>query len=666
MVGHLAGSVATVAIDNIWIEMPDGRRLHARRYLPSDADRRPVPAILHYHPYPLDWFTRGRDDGQLQPLAEQGFACLRVDMAGSGGSDGLLHGEYLKAEIDDGVELLRWLAEQPWCDGNTGVMGTSWSGCNALQIAARRPPSLRAIISCDASDDHFVDDIHYVGGCVSGLEMLNWGAWCHGFSVAAPDPALVGDDWLDRWHERLRGVEPAVAAWLSHQRRDSFWQSTAIADDYSAIECPILMIGGWGDGYRSAVFRLLDALPEQVWALVGPWCHGWPNSARPGPNLDMTAIMTRWWRHWTGCEREGLDRDPRLIAFLEDSRRPYESMRDRRGRWLALERWSSSGAPFLTLEGRRSSLGGEQSGSIAWHHQAGAATCLWCAYGDAADQAADQRADDALALCLDWMVEDPVELLGTPLLTLDLAASAARAQIAVRLCDVAPDGSSTLITDGQLNLTRRDDHQAAGAVEIGQVREISLPLRSAGYRVPEGHKLRLAISPGSWPMAWPSPQPCRLDVMVGSVTLRLPLATDGVAAPSRCTPALPRKAESPAESPPPLLGARRRTISSNLSDGSSHMRLEQRDQRDYEDGLSASECAITDWFSSPGDPLGVENSVELWMERRRADWHSRLEINGRLVADAEAFHLTFRVHASSNGKVVHDATSRWSIPRDLA
>ena len=141
-------------------------------------------------------------------LAGHGYACARVDMRGSGESDGLMWDEYLKQEQDDALEVIDWLAHQPWCTGRVGMMGISWGGFNALQVAARRPPALRAIITIDSTVDRFADDIHYKGGCLL-LENLGWSSTMQSFSSRPPDPALVGARWRDMWIVRLKN-EPLL------------------------------------------------------------------------------------------------------------------------------------------------------------------------------------------------------------------------------------------------------------------------------------------------------------------------------------------------------------------------------------------------------------------------------------------------------------------------
>ena len=141
-------------IENTFIPMPDGMKLAARIWLPEDAEKNPVPAILEYLPYrKRDGDGTAARDALTHPyFAGHGYAGVRVDLRGFGESDGISLDEYTKQEHDDCLEVLKWLAAQPWCTGACGMIGISWGGFNGLQVAARRPPELKAVITLCSTD----------------------------------------------------------------------------------------------------------------------------------------------------------------------------------------------------------------------------------------------------------------------------------------------------------------------------------------------------------------------------------------------------------------------------------------------------------------------------------------------------------------------------------
>ena len=246
---------AVRVIDNVWIPLSDGCRLAARLWLPDDAGAHPVPTLLEYIPYRKDDWTAIGDSMRHAYLAGHGYASLRVDIRGSGGSDGILEGKYLKREQDDALEVLRWIANQSWSTGSCGMFGLSWGGYSSLQVAARRPPELKAIISVCASDDRYADDVGYVGGALLGLHAISWPSMMLAFNARPPDPGVVGDGWRAMWLTRMAETPPFIESALLHQSRDAHWEQGSVREDYGAIVCPVFAIGGWADCFRNGLFR---------------------------------------------------------------------------------------------------------------------------------------------------------------------------------------------------------------------------------------------------------------------------------------------------------------------------------------------------------------------------------------------------------------------------
>jgi pimeloyl-ACP methyl ester carboxylesterase len=252
---------------NAWIVLSDGCRLAARIWLPEDAVERPVPAILEYIPYRKNDATAARDAAMHPYFAEHGYAAVRVDTRGSGDSDGILRDEYLPQEQRDGLEVLRWLASQPWCTGRVGMMGKSWGGFNALQIAAHDPPELGAVISVASTDDRYADDVHYMGGCLLAWDMLSWASTMLAYNARPPDPDVVGERWRAMWLDRLENTPPFVESWLAHQRRDEYWkQGSGTAQGSHRPLGPSLPSPG--------ISRAGDRLPAGGGALVGSLAQG--------------------------------------------------------------------------------------------------------------------------------------------------------------------------------------------------------------------------------------------------------------------------------------------------------------------------------------------------------------------------------------------------------
>ena len=186
--------------------LPAGRPDLAPGGTPSTT---PVPAIFEYVPYRKNDGLVLRDAPIHHYFAGHGYASVRVDIRGTGDSDGILADEYLPLEQQDGVEVIRWLATRPWCTGKVGIIGKSWGGFNGLQIAAHHPPELAAVISVASTDDRYADDVHYMGGCLLAWTALPWASTMLAYNGLPPDPAVVGER-VARDLAGAAGEDPAV------------------------------------------------------------------------------------------------------------------------------------------------------------------------------------------------------------------------------------------------------------------------------------------------------------------------------------------------------------------------------------------------------------------------------------------------------------------------
>jgi putative CocE/NonD family hydrolase len=330
------------------IPLSDGVHLSCRYWVPQDANENPVPAILEYIPYCTRDGTAARDEAMHPYFAGHGYAAVRVDIRGSGESEGVLLDEYLELEQDDALEVIAWIAEQPWCDGNVGMMGKSWGGFNGLQVAARRPPALKCVITVFSTDDRYADDVHYIGGCMA-TQNPEWAFVMFPSMARPPDPALVGDRWRDMWQQRLEAVEPWIIPWVEHQRRDAYWKHGSVCENYSDIEVPVYAIGGWADPYSNPIPRLMAGLDAPRKGLIGPWGHQYMHQAVPGPRMGYMDEALRWWDHWLKGKDTGLMDEPAYRVWVQDSVRPAACHLERPGYWANESGWPSSNIETVTL-----------------------------------------------------------------------------------------------------------------------------------------------------------------------------------------------------------------------------------------------------------------------------------------------------------------------------
>jgi predicted acyl esterase len=634
-------------IEQTLIPLKNGTTLAARIWLPEDAERNPVPAILEYLPYRKRDGTYERDALTHPYLAGHGYAGVRVDIRGSGESSGLLLDEYSEQELADGVEVIAWLAAQPWCSGTVGMMGISWGGFNGLQIAARRPPALSAIVTICSSDDRYADDAHYMGGTLitAGLE---WAFFFFGTMCLPPDPVLVGDGWRAMWLERLAKVPLFFEIWLEHQRRDSYWKRGSVCEDYSAIGCAVYAVGGWTDAYTNTIPRLLANLTAPRKALIGPWAHAYPHFALPGPQIGFLQEMLRWSDYWLKGIDTGVTDEPMLRAWMMESVKPASHHDVLPGRWIAEASWPSPRiAPrrlFLTDAGLRDEAAPLTPRPVCSPQTVGKHGGNWVPFGRGHDQADDQSEDDQRSLVFETQPLDaPIEILGAPVVTLDVASDRPMANLIVRLCDVHPSGESLRVSFGVLNLTHRNGHEKPERLAPGERYRVRIQLNDAGSAFPAGHRIRLAMSTAYWPMIWPCPDKATLQIFGGTLDLpvRPPAAADALLHP------LPGPESAPPENP---------TLT---------RRADERIERIDRLGLELGSKGKWHYHVDEDDPLSATAELQRTQTMSRNEWKIRVETRMRLSCTHDTFLLEASLRAYEGEQEVCRRDWDRAIPRDF-
>jgi uncharacterized protein len=659
------------SIPHVWIPMSDGCRLAGRIWLPEGAEHHPCPAVMEYIPYRKNDATAERD-AQIHPyFAARGYASIRVDIRGSGDSDGVLDGEYLPQELSDAVEVMAWLEEQPWCSGRVGMMGKSWGGFNSLQVAALRPPQLAAVVSVCSTDDRYATDVHYIGGSVLASDMLSWASTMLAFNARPPDPLVVGPTWRRQWLERLEQTPHFVEQWLAHQRRDAFWQHGSVCEDFGAIGCPLFMVGGWADAYTDAVLRVLEGYGGPRKGLIGPWSHNYPHDAMPGPAIGFLQECVRWWRQWLDGEDTGIMDEPMLRVWLQDAVEPEAFHPVRPGRWVSEPAWPAPDIERRLLHMNFTGLGDapepRATRQVTATEESGSDAGSWIGWGRPADDPRDQRREDALALAFDSApLERGLDILGVPAVTLELVADRRWALVCVRLCDVDGQGRSLLVSRGVLNLTHRGGHERPVDVVPDQVETVRVELKAVAHRFQVGRRLRVAVTPAYWPWVWPSPETVTLTVTCGAAsTLELPVRPPraGDAELPKFEP--PESGPSTASSPlPPAPSGRRLEI--DLSTGRREIvsDFDFFGARRMADGLEYREAAQDRFVVIPGHPLSAEAHSRWRIEIGRGEWRTRVETESSMSATADAFVVTNRLDAYEGNARVFSAARSTSIDRD--
>ena len=659
-------------IEHTTIPMPDGTRLAARIWLPEDAEEDPVPAVLEYIPYRKRDLTARGDAIHHPYMAGFGYASVRVDIRGSGESEGILTDEYLQQELDDGVRIIQWLAEQKWCSGKVGMIGYSWGGFNGLQIAALQPEPLGAVVTVCSTDDRYADDVHYMGGCLLG-DNLSWASTMFDKNTHPPDPDLVGDEWRRMWMERLDKSGLWVENWMRHPHRDEFWKHGSVCEDYTAITCPVMAVSGWADGYSNSVFRLLENLSVPCKGLNGPWSHKYPHVGVPGPAIGFLQEVRAWWDRWLKGIENGIEKEPVFRVWMQDSVPPTTSYRERPGRWVAEPSWPSphiENRCFILDENRLVREGEtvtEKPLVIRSPLSVGLFAGKWCSYQAPPDLPHDQRQEDGGALVFETPpLEEDVEIFGMPEVELALSSDEPVAMVAARLSDVLPDGKATRVTYGLLNLTHRESHETPRPLETGKRYRVKVQLNGVAQRFPKGHRIRLSISTGYWPLAWPSPRPVTLTVYTGESSFSLPVR------PERESDKELRAFEEPeCAKPLPITPIRPRDESWRVirdlgQDISTLEVVQDAGTILFDDtGMEISGRAV-ETYTYLADEYGSLSGETLWKRKfQRGDWEVRTETWTLITSDEENFRIRAELDAWEGKSRVFSRSWDTVIPRDL-
>lgn len=650
--------------------MPDGARLGARMWLPET--EKTVPAILEYIPYRKDDYTALRDSTTIAHFATRGYACIRVDMRGSGSSDGVLFDEYSDQEVDDGVAVIDWIAKQPWCDGNVGTIGISWGGVTGLQLAQRAPEALKTIIVLGATEFRYYDDAGYYMGCMVG-QTLGWAAIMFGYNTRPPNPELVGERWRELWLDRLENAPHYLERWLEHQHEDEYWLNNTVGTDYDAIKIPVYAVSGHADCWPNTVSRLLQNLSVPVRGLQGAWCHRYPHLGVPGPTVDFLPDATRWFDQWLKQQDTGIMDEATYQVYLQDSVRPQSYYEARPGRWVGEAQWPSPQVTeklyYLFKKGLSLKEVNDTEFEICSPQTVGMASgeyMPWFAFGPAEELPADQQIEDAGSLVFDIEVEDAsLEILGNPIVQLTVSCDQPQALLAVRLCDVWPDGESTMITRGILNLSQRNGKSKPEALEPGKEYPVEISLNHTGYVIPVGHRVRLSISTSYWPMAWPSPSNANVKIYTASSQLSLPVRSAN-AADGKLTEYTETKSGEPIATTILREVKQNRRLITDPETGLSTIEIHADNGKTrFEHSQMEMGSVTTQRYSINGtDPLSARAEYEWDWEYSRADWLITTRTRTVVSCDASYFYLEAESIAFEGEQEVFRKKWNHKYPRD--
>jgi putative CocE/NonD family hydrolase len=659
---------ATMKKVQAWIPMKDGVRLAVNLYMPEGAEAgERFPAILEYLPYRKDDWSLARDWRLHSYFVRRGYVTARVDIRGTGASEGNPPDrEYSEQEQKDGLEVIDWLSKQDWSNGNVGMMGISWGGFNAIQMALLHPPALKAIIAVCATEELFHDDIHYIDGLMH-VDEFELGMDLELGLTRAPDFPTDEKSLAPRFD-----APPWFLLYLHEQRDGPFWRRASVAPDrYADYKVPTFLVGGFLDGYRDSIPRFFENVKAPVKAILGPWNHSFPHDADPGPAIEWRDEAVRWWDYWLKGKQNGILDEPRFEVFMRHWYAPDPNIAEVPGEWRAEKTWPARDTstetlfltPYHTLTADARPLSPTVSQELKYVPSVGLEAGFW--WGDFTT---DQRPSDAYSLVYDsFPLHQNTAILGWPKVVLQVAAGAPLADWFARLEDVAPDGTVTMITGaGQSGAQLKS---MANPVDLvpGHTYRIPIELHVTSWVFPAGHKIRLAVSNALWPMIWPTPYPMTTTLYLdGRDASRIELPVVPSESPAKPkypaveqAPPLPEPVTSEGDTWPP----QEWTVTHDLMSGSTRVFWSGNDSSKFPWGnMKDHEQMRYEVQDSKPEVNTVhgEGSTTVELPNRTLVWSVVLDLR----SDAKNFYYHFERHLSENGKEIREKHWDETIPRD--
>ena len=660
---------SSMRIQEATITMSDGVHLAADLYLPAAGhkeDRHPV--LLEYLPY-RKTDSRARNYSLYNYFVERGYIVARVDLRGTGNSEGVtIPYEYSDIELNDGEAVIAWLAAQPWSSGKVGMFGISWGGFNAIQMAMRNPPALGAFVSVMATEYLYQEDVHYMDG------IMHTDSWMMSNDLYNAMPGAPEFKLDEEWVKNRFEVEPSVFTYMRQQRDGPFWDRASARDKYHLLRIPGYHIGGWYDGYRNSLPRMLKNVDAPVKAMIGPWDHYFPHIAWPKPQVEWRHEAVRWFNRWLKGKDNGIMDEPAFAVYIRNWYPPTTDREEIPGRWRWEDKWpldrARAGVWFAQSD---HGLARSVSEPAIHRHEyspsrgleGGGPTMWW------GSLLPDQQPQDDYSLVYETEpLAQPLEILGFPMAQLTVSSTATRANWVARLSDVSPSGQVTQVAGAGFNGSHRESAREPRSLVPGQPFPADIKMHFTSWVFPAGHRIRLAIGNAQWPMFWPTPYPMTTTLALGGpggARITLPVIPKG-------------QWRTPAFLPPetdPVLPGFETLEAGNITGYAAINEIE----RDPETGDAVGYAKNS---GAQRYPWGVERFEEK-IEHRTSDsdpartsvkgtYALQQELHNRILrfeqdvdfhSDKENFYLHFDRRVLVNGDLKHEKAWKETIPRDF-
>jgi len=548
----------SVSDNSQYITMDDGIRLGASVVWPADeAGERitqPLPVILTLTGYSKDnaaFAQMPTIGGPNAYLVSHGYIHVNVDVRGTGRSDGQWMG-FDAREQQDYRQVVDWVVAQPWSDGRIGMYGTSFLGITSVLTAAKGHPAVKAAYSIAAPLSDAYRDLPVVGGQGSFGFLSIWMSFVGAMGMvnasALQDPAQFLSATTQHLTSYLSVFQlPTLLRALQGDPEvvydTDFWGIRSPVEQAANLQVPVFIVSGLQDAFQRGAPRFYDALKDHTTAklLMGPWNHVEASSGGTSlvvgstssraslpvddiPVLDHSALL--WFDQYVKGEALGAETLPNVTHwvwghdhFVTDSDWPNPQARAQRhylqpAGGLAPQAPAGDGAPATVLQQPLNGICSQSASQVSLGILG--LTQLPCFSDDTVVQALEAKYDSA-PMGEDFYLDGPIQA------DLWISSTLSNAGLAVRVSDVAPNGSAFNLSNGLLTVSLRAVDPAKSRYLDGQMIQPWHPFTQASLQpltpgeptlvavevfptsalIKKGHKLRISVGASNFPFGLP-------------------------------------------------------------------------------------------------------------------------------------------------------------------
>ncbi len=505
-----------VVQEDVMVSLRDGVRLATDIYRPDAPGTFPAVIVrLPYNKEPAREIKFGRFTFRPGILfAQRGLVLITQDVRGRYASEGDFYA--FGNEREDSEDVLKWLNEQDWFNGDLGAMGPSYLGYTQWALAPNAGDTLKCMAPMVVSAD--LREMFYRGGAVS---LMSGGGWA--VDVGEHEDGDIPDEFkTGMWHLPLHEVDDASGSdvdfyndWVAHPMRDVYWDHLDIRREIPNITTPALLMGGWYDLAAGCMLEDYIALRKSAGSeaarnprlIMGPWVHGDQRGDRDfgeeaGPML-LVPKMFNWNDYWLRGVGKLPEKPVSIFVMGINQWRDEDDWPLERAVYTPYYLHSGGGANTANGDGVLNEMAGASGSPVDSYTYDPAnpvpsvgGCFMGKGMGPMKQQDVESRED--VLVYTSGPMPAPLEITGPVRCVLYAATSCEDTDFTVRLCDVSPDGTSINLVEGIVRGRFREEGNDT-PLTPGEVYRYEIDLWATSNVFLKGHQMRVQVSSSNFP-----------------------------------------------------------------------------------------------------------------------------------------------------------------------